>query len=270
MESVTLCSGKAMPLLGLGTWPLTGDECARTVAMALRLGYRHINTAVGYHNHEGVGRGLRDSGVRRAEVFVTTKIMPERLTRDDVLRDCDQALSDLGIDHVDLLLIHWPNPEIPISETLRAFRRLLDDGRIRHVGVSNFTIPRLAEAIAAAEAPIAVNQVEYHPYLNQQELLDSCTANDVVLTAYSPIARGQVADDEVLVDISHRCGKGPLQIALRWMVQKSIVVIPKAASEAHLRDNMEIFGWELSAEDMARIDAIPKRVRLIESPLLEP
>ena len=270
MQSATLCSGKEMPLLGLGTWPMTGGECVSAVAAALRLGYRHIDTAVGYHNHKDVGRGLRDSGVERADVFVTTKIMDDRLRHDDVLRDCDQSLRDLGIDHIDLLLIHWPNREIPLGETLRTFRRLLDDGRIRHAGVSNFTVRRLGEAIAAGEVPIAVNQVEYHPYLNQQELLDCCTANDVVLTAYSPLARGQITDDEVLVAISRRYGKSPLQVALRWMLQKSIVVIPKASSEAHLRANMDIFGWELSAEEMTRIDAIPKRVRLIESPLLEP
>ena len=263
MQLATLSSGRTMPMLGLGTWELTGRECARTVSRALRLGYRHIDTAVFYDNHKDVAAGIEDSGVDRGDIFITTKVWRDKLHFDDVLRECDHSLKELELDCVDLLLVHWPNSAIPLAETLRAFRRLLDEGKIRDAGVSNFTVKHLAQAVALDEEPIAVNQVEYHPFLNQQVLLDYCQANGVVLTAYAPLARGRVKGDTLLTSVARHCSRSEWQVALRWMVQKGIVVIPKASSDEHLKANMDIFDWTITDEDMASLDANPTRFRLM-------
>jgi diketogulonate reductase-like aldo/keto reductase len=263
MDTLKLLSGDEIPQLGLGTWPLRGRQCAETVRRAVEMGYRHVDTAVFYGNHRGVGEGLRQAGVDRGEVFVTTKVWHDKLSYDDVLAECDRSLDELGLETLDLLLIHWPSPATPLAETLRAFGRLRDEGKIRHAGVSNFTAVRLGRAIDAGEVPVEVNQVEYHPYLNQQKLLDTCKQSNVVLTAYAPLAKGRAVDDQLLAETGRVHGKSAAQTALRWLVQKGISVIPKASSEAHLRANMDIFDWSLTDEEMARIDALPQ-TRLLD------
>ncbi len=267
MEYVTLCSGKQMPMLGLGTWSLKGGECVKTVAEAINMGYRHVDTAVFYGNHEPVGEGIRKSGAGRGEIFVTTKIWHDKLRHDDVLEECRRSLDELGMDYIDLLLIHWPSPDVPLEETLSAFARLLDGGEILHAGVSNFTAERLGRAIAAGKVPIAANQVEYHPYLNQQDLLQYCRDNGVPLVAYSPMGKGRLGGDELLSEIGRNHGKSPWQVSLRWLVRKGITVIPKASSTQHLRDNMDIFDWSLGEDEMARLDATGSNMRLIDWPL---
>lgn len=269
MLTLQLKSGNKMPVLGLGTWQLTGDECTNSVIMALELGYRHIDTAEGYGNHEQVRAGIEKSGVKREELFITSKVSHSNLRRADVLAACDKALKELRTDYLDLYLVHWPNSSIPMEETLGAMSELVDAGKVRDIGVSNFTISHMEEAARVSPKPISVNQVEYHAYLNQEDLLAKCNELGVVLTAYSPLARGELLNDAVLEGIAAAHGKTVAQIALRWLVQKGVVVIPKARSRKHLSDNMNIFDFELTDEEMARIDTIETTKRLINPPWAE-
>jgi 2,5-diketo-D-gluconate reductase B len=181
---------QGIPVLGFGTWPLKGQQCFESVRTALALGYRHIDTADGYANHREVGQAIRDSGVTREEIFLTTKVRRNDLRRDDVIAACERFLAELQTDYLDLALIHWPNNDIPMAETFAGFQELKDRGAVRNVGVSNFTIARLERAGAITDG-IIVDQVEYHPSLNQQSLLDYCQSRDIAVTAYSPVAKGQ-------------------------------------------------------------------------------
>jgi 2,5-diketo-D-gluconate reductase B len=264
IETVTV-QGIEIPRLGLGTWRLTGDTCRETVATALELGYRHIDTAQMYGNERQVGDALAASDVDREDVFLATKLGPQR-GYDDVLRTAEESLARLGTDYLDLLLIHWPNgqppgtPPNPLSsapgheETLRAMNELVDDGTVRHLGVSNFDVDLLDEARELSDAPILTDQVQYHPFWGQQGLLDYCRIHDVLLTAYSPLGHGGVLDDPVLERIGRRHARTPAQVALRWLVQQDqVATIPKATSREHLAANMEIFDFELSPEEMREI-----------------
>jgi diketogulonate reductase-like aldo/keto reductase len=257
--------GVEVPRLGLGTWRLTGDQCRETVETALELGYRHIDTAQVYRNERQVGAALSASDVDREDVFLATKLGPER-DYDGVLRTTEESLARLGTDYLDLLLIHWPNgrppgsPPNPLSsapdhgETLAAMNELVDAGTVRHVGVSNFDLDLLDAAREASDAPILTDQVQYHPFWNQQSLLDYCRIHDVLLTAYSPLAHGGVLDDDVLERIGRRYAKTPAQVALRWLVQQDqVATIPKATSHEHLQANLEVFDFELTAAEMREI-----------------
>ena len=257
--------GVEVPRLGLGTWRLTGDDCREAVGTALELGYRHIDTAQVYRNERQVGDALGASDVPREEVFLATKLGPGR-SYDDVLRTTEESLARLGTDYIDLLLIHWPNgrppgaPPNPLSsapdheETLRAMNELVDRGTVRHIGVSNFDIDLLDAARESSDAPVLTDQVQYHPFWNQRELLDYCRIHDVLLTAYSPLGHGGVLDDAVLERIGRRYGKTPAQVALRWLVQQEqVATIPKATSREHLEANMAAFDFELTETEMREI-----------------
>jgi diketogulonate reductase-like aldo/keto reductase len=257
--------GVEVPRLGLGTWRLTGDDCREAVGTALELGYRHIDTAQVYRNERQVGDALGASDVPREEVFLATKLGPGR-SYDDVLRTTEESLARLGTDYLDLLLIHWPNgrppgaPPNPLSsapdheETLRAMNELVDRGTVRHIGVSNFDIDLLDAARESSDAPVLTDQVQYHPFWNQRELLDYCRIHDVLLTAYSPLGHGGVLDDAVLERIGRRYGKTPAQVALRWLVQQEqVATIPKATSREHLEANMAAFDFELTEAEMREI-----------------
>jgi 2,5-diketo-D-gluconate reductase B len=259
----------AIPMIGFGTWPMRGEECRQAVASALSVGYRHIDTAAGYRNHNAIAAAIKDSGLEREDIFLTTKIGHNDLRHDDILAGCAKALEELQTEYIDLYLIHWPNPEIPLAESLPAFRKLLDDGRIRNFGVSNFTAARLQEALALNVLPISANQVEYHPYLNDKELHTFCTQHDVVLTAYSPLALGKVRDDTLLQAIGDRHGKTASQVALRWLLQRGIVSLPKAASRNHMASNFDIFDFALTPEEFEQVDTINRWERLAYKPLVE-
>lgn len=259
----------AIPMIGFGTWPMKGEECQQAVANALSVGYRHLDTAAGYRNHDAVAAAIRDSGLARADLFITTKIGHENLRYDAILAGCAMALKELQTDYIDLYLIHWPSPEIPLAESLPAFRQLLDEGRIRNFGVSNFTQERLQEALALDILPISANQVEYHPYLNDKELHAFCTQNNVVLTAYSPLALGKVRDDALLQAIGESHGKSPSQVTLRWLFQRGIVSIPKASSLPHVQSNLAIFDFALTPEEFDQVDSIARWERLAYKPLVE-
>ncbi len=255
--------GVQVPALGLGTWELTGDACTEGVAHALSLGYRHIDTAQGYGNEAQVGEGLAKSGVPRDEIFLVTKVKPDNFARDKALASSRESLRQLRTDYVDLLLLHWPNPEVPLAETLGALKELQDAGAVRHLGVSNFS-PSLVEE-AREHADIFANQVEYHPYLGQEALLDQARVQDYMLTAYSPIAQGEVTGDEILKTIGEAHGKSPVQVTLRWLVQQDhVVAIPKASSEKNRVSNFEIFDFELSDDEMARVFALARGERMVD------
>ena len=252
--------GVAVPALGLGTWKLRGEACTEAVEHALSLGYRHIDTAQGYDNEEFVGAGLQKSNLARDDIFLVTKVKPDNFRREQVLTSTAESLGKLQTDYVDLLLMHWPNPDVPLDETLGAFAELQQQGAVRHIGVSNFSSKLMNEAQGVTQ--IFTNQVEYHPYLSQTALLEQARAQDYLLTAYSPVAQGQVVDDSVLGEIGEAHGKSAVQVTLRWLVQQDhVAAIPKAASEENRVSNLDIFDFELSDDEMARIFALSREER---------
>jgi len=247
-----------IPAIGLGTWELRGRACARLVEQALRLGYRHIDTAQAYDNEREVGEALRASGVPRNEVFVTTKIWTSHFAPHDLERSTRESLNKLRLAEVDLLLLHWPNPRVPLSETLEALARVRKLGMTRHIGVSNFTVGLMEEAIEKCPAPLVCNQVEYHPYLDQTKVREACARHDLALVAYSPIAKGRVRNDEALARIGRAHGKSAAQTCLRWLVQQQVSAIPRTSRLERLSENLEIFDFELSEAEMAEISAMAR------------
>lgn len=260
----TLPSGDEMPQIGAGTWNLSGETVKESVRAALDAGYAHVDTAEGYGNEAEVGEVLAEYD--REDVFLTSKVLPSNLHYESVLEACEASLDRLGTDYLDLYLIHWPNPTISLRETLGAFERLHEEGTVRNVGVSNFTRYQLMFALRVANVPIAVNQVEFHPWLNQADLLRYCEESDVVLTAAAPLARTEVLDDPAICDVAERYDRTPAQVVLRWQIQKGVVAIPKSSSPDHVRSNLAVGDWELDAEDVARIDErdTEKRVYMID------
>jgi diketogulonate reductase-like aldo/keto reductase len=264
MEHVE-AGGARIPTLGLGTWQNTGRSCAETVETALEMGYRHVDTAQMYDNEGDVGAAIAAAEVDREELFLTTKLWRSNLRADDVETSLRESLDALGVEYVDLLLVHWPHPRVPAEETLGAMADLRSAGLVEHLGVSNFTRDQLEAAVAVADAPIVTNQVLYHPYRDRSALLSYCREAGIALTAYSPLARGAVLDDDRLADIGARYEKSPAQVALRWLVQQEgVVAIPKATGRDHLAANLDVFDFELSAAEMDRIASLdgPLRVRI--------
>ena len=251
--NVVEAHGARIPLLGLGTWDLRGRTCARSVEQALRLDYRHVDTAQIYDNEREVGEGLRASGLPRDQVFVTTKIWPSHFAPRDLERSAKECLVRLRLSDVDLLLLHWPNPHIPLDETLGALCKVKRDGLARHVGVSNFTVAMIEEAVAASSEPLVCNQIEVHPFLDQTKVIDACHAHGLAVVAYSPIARGEATRDPVLEEIGKAHGKSAAQVCLRFLVQQDMVVIPRTAKVERLSTNAAIFDFNLSDDEMARI-----------------
>lgn len=257
--------GGRMPRLGLGTFQTSGKECRHAVNFALETGYRHIDTARMYKNEEEVGTGIKDSGVAREKIFLTTKLQMGQLDAKGVRDSCERSLSDLGIDYADLLLIHWPEEQVPIEETLGAMEELRTEGKIRHLGVSNFTVNWMKKAVAATDVPIFCNQIEYHPYIPQQPPIRFCSEHGIAVVAYSPLARGRVVKDERLAEIGKKHAKTPAQVGLRWLLeQDDVVAIPKGRSKKHIRENFEIFDFELDDEDLDIIAGLERNQRLID------
>lgn len=257
--------GGAMPVLGLGTFQAEGGDCRTAVRTALDLGYRHLDTARMYGNEQEVGKGIKESGVDRQNIFVTTKLQTGQLDSEGVRESCEKSLQSLDTEYLDLLLIHWPEPDTPLADTLGAMETLKQQGKIRHLGVSNFTVAWMQQAVEAAESPIFCNQIEYHPYIAQGPPMRFCRDHDMAVVAYSPLAQGRVAQDAQLAEIGRKYGKSAAQVALRWLVrQKGVVAIPKGTSEEHIRDNMEIFDFELDHEDLSIIGSFDRNLRLID------
>jgi len=250
---VVEANGARIPALGLGTWELRGRMCARIVQQALRLGYRHIDTAEMYDNEREVGEGLRESGVKREQVFITTKIWQSHLAPRQLERSTKESLVRLRLSDVNLLLIHWPNPQIPLAETIGALCKMKTDGYARHIGISNFTVPLVEQAVQLATEPLVTNQIEWHPYLDQSKVVAACRQHGLAVTAYSPIARGRAAGDKVLSTIGSQYGKTAGQISLRYLVQQGAVVIPRTARVERLSENIDIFDFALSETEMEEI-----------------
>ncbi len=261
-KTVKLASGASMPVLGLGTWKLTGSTCEQTVRKAIDLGYRHIDTAEMYGNEAEIGKAIRDSD--RGRLFITSKVSSANLGSYDVVKACHQSLDRLGTDYLDLYLLHWPNDAIPLDQTMEGMQKLVAEKKVRSIGVSNFDIDRMQEAIAASEVPICNNQVEYHPFRPRHQIPEFCRARGITVTAYCPLARGRALEDPTLQEIGRKYGKSAAQISLAWLLKKGALVIPKATSEDHLRANADLDGWDLSDEDMETIDGMGVERKLVD------
>jgi 2,5-diketo-D-gluconate reductase B len=251
--------GARIPLVGLGTWELRGRICARVVEQALRLGYRHVDTAEMYDNEREVGEALRASGVARADVFLTTKIWPSHFAPLELERAAKASLARLRLAEVDLLLLHWPNQQISLSETLGALSKVKQAGLAHHIGVSNFTVPLVEEAVRLAREPLICNQIEMHPFLDQSKVTAACRAHGLAVVAYSPIARGGAKKDAVLARIGAEHGKSAAQVSLRFLVQQGIAVIPRTSRLEHLSENSAIFDFALSDAEMNQIRSLAHR-----------
>jgi len=249
-------NGARIPLLGLGTWDLRGKSCARMVEAALCLGYRHIDTAAMYRNEVAVGEGLRASGVRRDEVFITTKVWSSDLRARDFERSTRESVENPKIRNVDLLLIHWPNSSVPLKETIGALCKMKREGLARHIGVSNFDPTLVADAVKLATEPLVNNQIELHPYNDQSKTIAASRKAGLAITAYTPIARGRVASDALLLRIGKVHGRTATQVCLRYLVQQGIVVIPKTSRAERLKENAEIFDFQLTSAEMKEIGAL--------------
>jgi diketogulonate reductase-like aldo/keto reductase len=246
-------------LLGLGTWNLRGRACARIVAQALRLGYRHVDTAEMYDNEREVGEGLRASGVARNEVFITTKVWPSNFGVRDLERSARESLTRLKVSEVDLLLLHWPNPQIPLAETLGALCKVKRMGLTRHIGVSNFTIALIEQSVKLVDEPLVCNQIELHALLDQSKVIATCRRFGLAIVAYSPIARGGLKNVATLAAIGRSVGKTASQVGLRYLVQQGIAVIPRTSRLERLSENGAIFDFQLSERQMSEIAALASR-----------
>ncbi|MDB5655101.1 MAG: oxidoreductase [Tardiphaga sp.] len=249
-------NGARIPAIGLGTWELRGRTCARIVEQALRLGYRHIDTAQIYQNEREVGDGLRASRIPRDHVFVTTKVWTTHFAPNDLERSAKESLVKLRMPEVDLLLLHWPNAHVPLEETLGALAHAKQLGLARHIGVSNFTVALIEQAVALCPEPLVCDQVEYHPYLDQSKVRDACAQAGMALVAYSPIAKGNVKTDAALTQIGAAHGKSAAQVCLRWLVQQNVVAIPRTSKIERLSENIEIFDFELTDAELVEISAL--------------
>lgn len=256
--NVVEAKGFKIPLVGLGTWALRGRECARLTEQAIRLGYRHIDTAQMYENEREVGEGVRASG-KRNDVMVTTKVQPTLLSPPDLERSVKESLAKLRLDAIDLLLIHWPNPRVPLSETLGAMAKMKREGYAKQIGVSNFTVALLEEANKVTTEPLVCNQIECHPFLDQDKVITACKSHGMAVVAYSPIARGGASGDKVLERIGQEHGRSAAQVCLRWLTQQGIAVIPRTSKVERLAENLASLEFDLSDAEMREIAGLARR-----------
>jgi len=246
-------NGARIPALGLGTMTLKGDVCVTAVSTALKQGYVHLDTAERYGNETEVGDGLRASGLDRGQVFVTTKVYQDKLAPDDFEKSFEESLQKLKLASVDLLLIHWPNPKVPLADTMKVLCKTKADGRARHIGVANFTVPLIEEAVKLATEPLVTNQIEVHPFIDQSKVIAACRRHGLSVTAYCPLARGKVPGDPVLARIGQAHRKSASQAALRYLIQLGVIVIPRSSNPGRLAENLAIFDFKLSDAELAEI-----------------
>lgn len=258
----------AIPQLGFGTWQLEGPQCEQSVLNALAVGYRHVDTAAAYSNHTFVGAALRRSGIARSELFVTSKVWRDDLAPQNVRRACEAALTELGLDYLDLYLIHWPNRLIPLADTLAALNMLQHEGRIRAFGVSNFTKQRLREALET-NMPILTNQVEIHPSFQQTALAGFCKENNILVTAYSPLGNGADITIPKIQRLAETMSASPAQMSIAWLLRKGYLVIPKATSREHIEENWQAQYLELPHDALAVIDSCDANNRVINPSFAE-
>ncbi len=264
-------NGAAIPAIGLGTWPLKDDDCVQAVQWAIEAGYRHIDTAAMYGNEEAVGAGIRAGGVNRDEIFVTTKVWPDDLAPGDLERSTEASLRRLRLEAVDFLLIHWPNAAIPLRGTIEALCGAKRAGLARHIGVANFTVALLEEAVALASEPLVTNQCEYHPFLSQERVLAACRRHSLSFTSYCPIGRAAVISEPVIAEIAARHGKTPAQVVLRWHVQQpGVIAIPKSGNRNRIAENIAVFDFTLTDDEMRCISSLARPDGRMISPTFAP
>jgi diketogulonate reductase-like aldo/keto reductase len=258
--------GAEIPAIGYGTSGL-GRQAAASVASALAAGYRHLDAARKYGTEEGVGDGIRAAKIPRAELFITTKVSHENLRAADFARSVEQSLKALGVNYIDLLLVHWPNAAIPLAETMGALARAKRDGLARHVGVANFNITMLDEAIRLCPKPLVTLQAEFHPYLDQTKVLAAVAERGMILTGFCPLGRGRLIEDPLIGEIARRRGKTVAQIALRWAIQHgNVAPIPRSSNPQRIADNLAVFDFTLSNDETARIASLKRRDGRIADP----
>jgi 2,5-diketo-D-gluconate reductase B len=256
----------SIPVLGFGTGAMTGGMSAEAVAAALRTGYRHIDTARKYGTENEVGEAMRASGIPRNDIFLTTKVSHENLRAGDFARSVDESLAALKVDYVDLLLVHWPNPQIALEETMPALAKAKRQGLTRHIGVANFNIALLDRAVALCPEPLVALQAEYHPYLDQSKLLAAVRRHKLAFIAYCPLARGRLFGDPVLDEIAEKRGRSVAQVALRWLLQQDVVAIPFSSKPERIADNFDVFDFALSDDDMNRLAALKRPEGRVANP----
>lgn len=262
MKKLKLKEGNDIPIIGFGTWLLKRDECRKSVETALEVGYRHIDTADVYGNHEEVAKAIRRSGLKREELFITSKVWRSELTRELALYAGERFLDELDIEYLDLLLVHWPNKDVPIGETMSAFGELKEKGVTKSIGVSNFTIDHLGDTLKT-NTDISVNQVEFHPSLNQEDLRKYCDKKRIVLTAYSPNAQGEDFKLDAVKKLANKYSKTESQIILNWITNKDIVAIPRSSDIEHIKENFESLSWEMEGKDHRTLDDLNTGNRLV-------
>lgn len=263
---IVSANGADIPAIGLGTWELRGEQCASLVAAALQAGYTHIDTAQMYQNEAAAGAGIRASGKDRDSLFVTTKIWPDSYAASDFDRAVDERLDLLDCGPVDLLLLHWPPRAVSMSEAVAGLNRAKRAGLTRHIGISNFTVKQVDEAVALSDAPLVCNQIEYHPLINQDKVRAACERHGLAVTAYCPIARNKVADEPVITEIGQRHDASPAQVALAWLAgHGDVISIPRSSRPERLADNLKALEISLSEDEMAEISALNSRnLRLVD------
>jgi 2,5-diketo-D-gluconate reductase B len=270
MQRLTTRNGLDLPAIGLGTWPMTGTECTQAVHQALDVGYRHIDTATAYENEAAVGQALRDSNVPREQIHLTTKVWWDRLEPKAMRQSLEDSLRALGTEQVDLFHIHWPGKDWDLARSIDTLVALRDEGKTRHIGVANFPLGLLRQVVETLGAPLSAIQVEYHVLLGQQPLLDYARRHDLLLTAYTPLARGQAAAQPVIQAIARKHGVPPSQVALKWLLdQDGVAAIPKASSRENQLANLAALNVQLDDEDRAAIAGLPKDQRVV-SPAFAP
>ena len=256
-------SGLSIPSIGLGTWELRGRKCRRVVRKSLEIGYRHIDTAAMYENESEVGSGIADSSVDRKEIFLTTKINTIEVNNEGIVDAFHKSLSDLKTDYVDLLLIHWPTFSTNLGDMLEIMYGIKESQKARAIGVSNFNTTLLNECARLGFEDIYCNQVEYHPFLSQEILLKKMNEMNVIPVAYCPICRGDVAKDSVIIELSEKYNKTPAQVTLRWLIQQQIVAIPKTSKLHRMKENIDIYDFEIDNQDMTQIHSLARNQRLV-------
>ena len=250
--------GTAIPSIGFGTWTLKGDQAGQLVQHAIDSGYRHVDTAAMYENEAAVGEGLRAAAVARDEIFLTTKIWHTHLADGDLQRSAEDSLKRLGVDNVDLLLVHWPSKVTPLAETIKALNQVADMGYTKHIGVSNFTVPLLTEATKLSDRSLLCNQVEYHPMLNQDKVINACRSLGTAVVSYCPLFRGgELFSGEPVASLAKKYSVSPAQIVLRWHVQQAgVIAIPRSTNPERIKQNLAVYDFTLSDVDMQAISAL--------------
>ena len=262
--------GTHIPAIGYGTMLFPVPERAvELIVSSLACGYRHIDTARKYGSEEWVGEGIRASGLPRKDIWVTTKVTEENAKADEFARSVDTSLKTLGLDYVDLLLIHWPQPKVPLEETLGALAKAKREGLAKNIGVSNFTVALLDQAVSKCPEPLLTNQIEYHAYIRQDKIIAACSRHSLLVTCHVPLARGAVLNDPVIRNVAKIHGKTAAQVALKWLIQQpNMVVVPRALEYSEIRENIDIFDFELSENEMNQISRLRNQNRRIVDPMV--